>query len=266
MIFRARDITLRDPRWGLVLDNISFGLERGEWLGIAGPSGAGKSTLARCLCGLEGVKHGSVTVKNQQFSLQDMKDRRSLRKNVQMVFQDPYLSFPPHLPVRFPLMDACRLLNRQNRGCAGILSDLMAELGLSEELLSRVSSELSGGQRQRMAIARALVVSPEVLIVDEVTSALDLITQNRLLSLLNALREHRSMSIIFISHDLGLLLATCQRILVLQDGRIVEEGLPREIRQGPKTSITMSLLSSIPARHPKERKLLVQVRADWIKS
>jgi ABC-type glutathione transport system ATPase component len=249
-----------------VLDNISFGLDRGEWLGIVGLSGAGKSTLARSLCGLESVKHGSVIVKNQQFSLRDMKDRRSLRKHVQMVFQDPYLSLPPHLAVCFPLMDACQLMNRENRGCARILSDLMAELGLSEELLRRAPAKLSGGQRQRMAIARALVVSPEVLIVDEVTSALDLITQNRLLKLLNTLREHRSMSIIFISHDLGLLLATCQRILVLQDGRIVEEGLPREIRQSPKASITMSLLSSIPAKHPKERKLLAKFELTGIKS
>lgn len=224
--------------------NVSFGCEENELLGIAGPSGAGKSTLGRCIAGLQSHRSGRITADGELLKLQNHRSARTYRRTVQFVFQDPLASLPPHLPVRIPLMDAAALSPHQDRRTA--LARLLEELNLEEELLARRPGEMSGGQRQRIALARALIVEPRFVVLDEVTSALDTINERRILDLLASYRARHGLGVIFISHDIGLLFDVCDRILIYHCGRIIESGQPAELFAKPEHSITRDLLSSLP--------------------
>ena len=259
MIFKAEGITFSYRKGVRILDGLSLYVHQGERVGIVGYSGSGKSTLARCLAGLLPLETGTLRLNGKVLSLRGKENERYFRQNVQMVFQDPFLSLPQHLPLKVPLFDACRLRKKTKRQCSAVLSSLLKELRLPLETLDRSPDSISGGQRQRVAIARAVIVVPKMLILDEVTSALDLLTQNRLIDLLERLREKRNMGIILISHDIDLVLSCCNRILVLDNGRIVEEGTPKMIEAYPKHHVTRLLLNSIPAKHPSDRRLVISM-------
>ncbi len=255
------------------LHNVSFRLKKGEILGIVGESGCGKSTLLRQLACLEKTDRGEITVVGEK--MQNAK-AGSVAKYLQMVFQDPVGSFDPHLRIvdslhetlhhfydekagkkkgRGLYEDIKALFFPQSRCCAydsgtapgtdERIRALLREVDLEEELLQRYPGNLSGGQCQRMAIARAVSSRPAILLCDEATSSLDVSSQRQIMKLLLDLREKYALSILFVSHDLALVSELCDRVLVMEKGRIVEEGESRNLILAPKHSYTRKLLSYV---------------------
>ena len=235
------DNTLRrEKRFVRAVDGVSFDIKRGTTTALVGESGCGKSTIGRTLVALNKATSGTV-----QFSEQS--DTRSLRKHVQYIFQDPYSSLNPRMTVRTVLerpMNNFRLHedDREER-----LRELIALVGLSEEQLNRYPHEFSGGQKQRISIARALAVEPDFLIADEPTAALDVSIQAQILNLLMDLKERLNLTMLFISHDLGVVRHISERMLVMYLGKLVEEGPTEEIFLEPLHPYTRSLLSAVPA-------------------
>lgn len=221
------------------LTGVSLALTQGEILGVVGESGSGKSTILRQVCGMETPEVGEVFLDGK----------------FQYIFQDAYASFDPRMTIRQTLYESIRnAAKREGKPWKkgkrvpeydARIADFLAEVGLSEDLLERYPSRLSGGQCQRMAIARALVGNPEVLLCDEITSALDVTAQREVVELLIRLQKERNLSILFVSHDLALVHSFCDRILVLQHGEVVETGSAPEVILHPKEAYTRNLLDSV---------------------
>ena len=214
------------------VDGVSFALKRGETLGIVGESGSGKSTLVRALTGLEKPTGGAF--------------RLSARAG--MVFQDPLGALNPRQTVRDLLAEAVvhsnRAAGRENAAQAESPLSLLQAVGLDESALDRYPHEFSGGQRQRICIARSLAAKPELLVLDEAVSALDLSIRAAILDLLSALKARYHLSYLFITHDLGVVSHFAERLIVMQKGRIVEAGPTREILHNPKTPYVKTLIGS----------------------
>ena len=208
------------------VDGVSFALRRGETLGIVGESGSGKTTAARVVAGLQKATAGDVR----------------LNGRVAMVFQDPLGSLNPRLTTRATLAEVLRL----NRTTAFTPESLLETVGLSGDALDRYPHEFSGGQRQRICIARALAARPDVLICDEAVSALDISIRATVLDLLEDLKRKLSLSLLFITHDLGVVQHVADRILVMHRGRVVEEGAAEEVLRRPKDGYTKALLAAVP--------------------
>ncbi|BBG03355.1 MULTISPECIES: ABC transporter ATP-binding protein [Pseudonocardia] len=232
-----------------VLHEVDLDLRAGEVLGVVGRSGSGKSTLGRVCVGLQGTENGHARLASGD-DLVPMGRRvlRAARPTLQMVFQDPYSTFPSFRTVGRTIdLNARRLLpgaDRHARRAAAL--DAFGEVGLVEDHLDRRPAELSGGQLQRAAIARALLARPRVLVADEVVSALDLTTQAAIVSLLGEVSSARSMAVLFISHDLGVVASSCERIAVLDDGRIVEHGATRSVIAARRAPATRALFDAVP--------------------
>ena len=209
------------------VDDVSFGLERGECLGIVGESGSGKSTIARMLTHLEPVTDGQIFLKGKDITHARGKTLRDIYQDIQMVFQMPMESFDP----RRTLGDG--------------IGESLRNIGLEKEFADRYPHQVSGGQCQRAAIARALAVDPEILICDEATSALDVTVQKQILELLIELKEKENLSFLLICHDLALVQALCDKVLVLYHGKTVEYGSPDEIIDHPKMDYTKRLIESV---------------------
>jgi peptide/nickel transport system ATP-binding protein len=201
----------------LVIDSLSLAVTDGEVFGLVGPSGCGKSTLLRVLAGVNRDWHGRVELLDHR-PQPHRRFSQSLRREVQMVFQDPYASLHPRHTVARALLEPLRLLGAE-RPHERLLRAL-SEVGLDAPIASRYPHELSGGQRQRVAIARALLPSPRVLLLDEPTSALDLSVQAEILNLLGAVKAERKMTIVLVSHDMGVIAHMCARAAVMGAGRI----------------------------------------------
>ncbi|MGI9220332.1 MAG: dipeptide ABC transporter ATP-binding protein [Woeseiaceae bacterium] len=229
------------------LDEVSLTLNKGETMGIVGESGSGKSTLARVIMGL--VKPASGDVQLNGASILQDSDRLDLAvcRKVQMAFQNPFDSLNPRYSIYETIAEPIR---RHMLVPAVELDDRVAELlrlvELDQDLADRKPSQLSGGQCQRVGIARALAMDPELLIADEITSALDVTIQAQIIELLNRLCAQRNLSVIFISHDLALVRSFCDQVLVFQSGRIVEGGSVSDVLERPKESYTQELLNSAP--------------------
>jgi ABC-type dipeptide/oligopeptide/nickel transport system ATPase subunit len=228
---------------------VSFTCNDDEIVGITGPSGAGKSTLGRCIAGLQKPLSGEITIDGRTLNPDTRRSAHVYRKTVQFVFQDPLSSLPTHLPVRVPLLDAGKITFPESRERRAAVARLLRELDLDIDILERKPAEMSGGQRQRVALARALIVEPKFLVLDEVTSALDPVTEKLILELLESYRRKHRIGIICISHDLGTLLSFCTRILVYRHGRIVEVGEPKDLYLRPEHSITKDLKNALPKAH-----------------
>ncbi len=235
------------------VDGVSLAIQRGEVLGLVGESGCGKSTLSRTIMQLLRASGGSIRLEGRDLCAVSMKQIRRERINFQMIFQDPYASLNPRMTVYDTIKEAIRTRHPHVGGRAMIrrVSSLMDKVGLAPKLMRKYPHEFSGGQRQRIAIARALAPEPKLILADEPVSALDVSIQSQILNLLAKLTRELGLTMLFISHDLGVVKYISHRIAVMYLGRIVEIGSPREIMEKPLHPYTQALVSAIPFPDPR---------------
>jgi oligopeptide/dipeptide ABC transporter ATP-binding protein len=230
---------------------VSLDLHRGETLGIVGESGCGKSTLARLLVRLEQPSSGSVELEGEDITALGGQRLRELRRRVQMVFQDPYASLNPRQTVGRTLSEVIEVHRlRQRSEWPSRVAELLEMVRLRPAFASRYPHQLSGGQRQRVGIARALAVQPEVLILDEPVSALDVSVQSGIMNLLAQLRDELDVAYVFISHDLGMVRHISDRIAVMYLGRVVETGSWEPVSDRPLHPYTLALQEAVPVADP----------------
>ena len=244
----------------VALDDVSLTLHDGEVFGLVGESGSGKSTLAHVIVHLTDVTSGSIRYRNTDITNRHSRELQRFRGQVQLVFQDSHSSFNPRKTVGRALQDPLRLCGVDRAHRRGRAAELLTRVGLDASFLERYPHELSGGQLQRIGIARALAMSPELLIADEPVSSLDVSLQSQILNLLMDLRRQLGLTIMFISHDLAVVNNVSTRVGVMYAGRIVEIGRPAEVLKAPAHPYTAALLASIPAGlkgRAKERQLVV---------
>lgn len=227
------------------VDDVSFAVEDGESFGIVGESGSGKTTVSRILLGLVAPTSGSARICGIDVWEGSRAERRQLPRLVQVVFQDPYSSMNPRMTIERILLEGIRgdVDRRARRGEAERLLELV---GLPSRYASLHPYQLSGGQRQRVAIARALAMDPRVLIADEPVSALDVSMRGQVLNLIADLRLRLGLTVVLISHDLGVVRQFCDRVVVMSQGQIVERGDPTTILTSPEHEYTKKLVASIP--------------------
>lgn len=254
-VLEARELVKRfhnsDGTVSRAVDGVSFTLHAGETLGIVGESGSGKSTTAKLALGLERLDAGDVRLLGQEWSTLSEPRRRALRRRISVVYQDPLSSFDPRWSVERILLDALRGEPHANAAARDArLRELLEQVGLGAEVLPRFPLRLSGGQRQRVAIARALAPRPDIIVLDEAVSALDVTIQAQILDLLVALQRESGVAYLFISHDLGVISHLSDRVLVMKDGRIVEEGAAEDVFERPQHPYTRDLIAAIPEFAP----------------
>jgi peptide/nickel transport system ATP-binding protein len=230
------------------VDGISFDIYPGQTLGLVGESGCGKTTAGRAILRLLPLTDGIVTYQQQNLADLSGRDLREIRRQVQIIFQDPYNSLNPRLTVRSVLTEAMSVhgIGTSRRDRVQRAASLLEEVGLESDHLSRYPHEFSGGQRQRICIARALAVEPKFIICDESVSALDVSVQAQVLNLLKELQEERGLTYIFISHDLSVVKFMSDMMAVMEAGKIVEFGPSQTIYAQPKHAYTQRLIESIP--------------------
>ncbi|MGI8305825.1 dipeptide ABC transporter ATP-binding protein [Saccharopolyspora hattusasensis] len=224
------------------VDGVSLTLRAGETLGLAGESGSGKSTLTRLVLALSEPDSGRVRLAGEEWSTVPERARRSRRRRIQLIQQDPHAAFDPRHTVGRIIAEG--VVGRRRR--RGRVAELMDLVGLDPALVGRRPHQLSGGQRQRVAIARALAPEPEVLACDESVSALDVSVQAQVLDLLTHLQQKLGVALLFITHDLTVVEQICDRLLVMKDGRIVEEGPTKAVFEAPRHPYTKALLEAVP--------------------
>ena len=233
------------------LDDVSFTLHAGRSLGIVGESGSGKSTLARLVMALEAPTAGRVLLDGQDLNTLSAAQLRRARSQVQMVFQDPYGSLDPRRTVGQTVAEPLAVLHgasrSEQRTRAG---EALEAVGLRAADLAKYPHEFSGGQRQRVAIARALITRPKLIVADEPVSALDVSVQAQVLNLMQDLQDQFGVTYLFISHDLSVVDLVCDEVVVLQAGRIVEQGPPARLFQRPEHPYTQRLLAAVPGLVP----------------
>jgi peptide/nickel transport system ATP-binding protein len=232
------------------LDQVSLSIREGETVGIVGESGSGKSTLARTIVRLTVPTTGEVLYKGVPVHTMKGQDLLDYRRAVQMIFQNPYDSLNPRLTVEETIAEPLvrhELVARSD--VSAEVNRLLDSVELPRHFAGRRAVQLSGGQCQRVGIARALAMSPRVLIADEITSALDVTTQAQVLDLLQRLKVEQSLTLIYISHDLAVVNAICERVMVFNAGRLVETGLARVVMAAPESEYTKELIQAIPALH-----------------
>ncbi|MFG3557562.1 ABC transporter ATP-binding protein [Micromonospora sp. NPDC047557] len=248
------------------VDGVSFGLRAGETLGVVGESGCGKSTLARVLMNLEKPTAGSVVYKGQDISKLSGGALRRLRRQIQLVMQDPYTSLNPRMTVGDligePFEIHPEVAPRGSRRAK--VRELLDLVGLNPEHINRYPHQFSGGQRQRIGIARALALRPEVIVCDEPVSALDVSIQAQVMNLLEKLQTELGLSYIFIAHDLSVVRHLSDRVAVMYLGKIVEIGTEDEIYERPTHPYTQALLSAVPVPDPTQRnnKTIIRLTGD----
>ena len=228
------------------VDDVSFSLQAGETLGIVGESGSGKSTLAKMITRLTDITDGTLKFQGKDITKLKQSQLRDVYGNIQMVFQNPAGSFDPRRTLGDGIGESLRNRGMKKADIAIRVKELLKQCGLEEELAKRYPHEVSGGQCQRAAIARALAVEPKVLICDEATSSLDVTIQKQIMELMVQLQEELQLSILFISHDLNVIYQMCDRVLVMKEGRIVENAETEELFAHPQNDYTKELLAASP--------------------
>lgn len=227
------------------VDHVSFQVMPGQTVGIVGESGSGKSTLAKLLCCLEEPTEGHIRLCGQEIGKRKGKKRREMYRKLQMVFQDPVSSFDPRRTLGDGIGESLRNHGMSREEARKRVELLLEQCGLPEEFAGRYPHEVSGGQCQRVAIARALAIEPQLLICDEATSALDVTVQKQIMELLDRMRKEKKLTILFICHNLALVQSFCDQILVMKQGKIVEEGKPEEVIRHPQHAYTKQLVESV---------------------
>jgi oligopeptide transport system ATP-binding protein len=237
------------------VDGISFSIPRGETLGLVGESGSGKSTACRAILQLIKPTSGSVKFDGREIAGLSRREMRPLRREMQMIFQDPYASLNPRKRVGQIVGDP---LKRQKVASGAELRkrvvELLERVGLGAEHYNRFPHEFSGGQRQRIGIARALALQPKLVIADEPVSALDVSIQAQIINLLDDLQDDFGLTYLFVAHDIGVVRHISDRIAVMHDGKIVEEGTADQVCEHPKDDYTKKLLSAVPIPDPREAR------------
>ncbi|MFZ9692429.1 MAG: ABC transporter ATP-binding protein [Phycisphaerales bacterium] len=238
------------------VDGVSFRLAKGETLGLVGESGCGKTTVGRTLLRLIPATSGRVVYKGESVFDQPAAEMRRLRREMQIIFQDPAGSLNPRMRVASIVGEPLEVHGlARGEELRERVENLLVRCGLWKSAADRYPHEFSGGQRQRIGIARALALEPKLIVCDEPTSALDVSIQSQILNLLKDLQDEFGLSYLFISHDMAVIHHICDRIAVMYDGRIVEEGDREEIIERPKHPYTQALLSAVPEANPRrERK------------
>ncbi len=231
------------------VDGVSFSLLRGQTLGLVGESGCGKSTLARTILRLIDSDSGKIIFKGRDITALSHREIKSTRKDMQIIFQDPFNSLDPRFTVFGIVSEGLRNFSQKKskKEIYQKVAKALEDVGLPRELLSRYPHEFSGGQRQRISIARALVLEPELLVLDEPVSSLDVSIQAQVINLLVDLQKKKNLSYIFIAHDLGIVRHICDQVCVMKDGKIVESGKTEAVFQSPGHPYTRTLLDSAPA-------------------
>ena len=235
----------REKRDVAAVNDVSFCLYPGEILGIVGESGSGKSTVAKLITRLEDVTDGQIILDGQDISHSKGTVRKEIYEKIQMVFQNPVGSFDPRRTLGDGIGESLKNKGVSKAEIRAKVAELLEQCGLEPEYMDRYPHQVSGGQCQRAAIARALAVEPSVLICDEATSALDVTVQKQILKLLMELKQKENFSFLLICHDLALVQAFCDRVLVLYHGETVESGTPDEIINHPKMDYTKKLIDSV---------------------
>ena len=231
-----------------VLKGINLTLPKGRVLGLVGESGCGKSTLCNVILGITPATSGTVQINGQDTARLNARGWRSVRRRMQVVFQDPYASLDPRFTVRRLISEPLDIhgLYKEKSAREKVLRELLASVQLDPAFLDRYPHEFSGGQRQRIAIARALALNPAILIADEPVSALDVSVQAQILNLLKQIQRARGLSMLFVTHDFAVARFLCDEIAVLQAGQIVEHAPARQLFEHPKHPYTKKLLAAVP--------------------
>ncbi len=245
------------------VDGVSFSVREGETMGLVGESGCGKSTLARALLRLEDPTDGTVLFEGNDIATASKQDLFQLRRDLQIIFQDPYSSLNPRMTVgeivREPLLvHGVGSKEEQVRK----VRDLLETVGLSGDVIERYPHEFSGGQRQRVGIARALALEPKLVVADEPVSALDVSVQSQVLNLMMRLQKERGLTYIFVSHDLSVVEHVSDTLAIMYLGRIVEHGPVDAIYGRPAHPYTRALLEAVPVPDPKQRRVSVPLEGE----
>ena len=229
------------------LDNISIEINAGKTMAIVGESGSGKSTLAKALIRLINIDSGDIFFKNKKISNLSSKEMRFFRKDIQMIFQDPYASLNPRFKVK-DILEEPLIINKigDKLGRSKKIHSIIEKVGLASADLDKYPHQFSGGQRQRIGIARALIIEPKIVICDEPVSALDVSIQAQIINLLKKLQKEFSLTYLFITHDLRVVRQIADSIYVMKSGKLMEEGKTDIIFKNPKNDYTKKLLTSIP--------------------
>jgi oligopeptide transport system ATP-binding protein len=233
------------------VDDVSLKIAKGEILGLVGESGCGKTTLTRAIMQLQPVTSGRILLEGRDLSHHSAAELRRARLDFQMVFQDPYASLNPRLTVFSTLAEAIQARRGTLPGekLKAEVARLMERVGLNPSAALRYPHEFSGGQRQRIAIARALAPEPKLLLADEPVSALDVSIQSQIINLLLGLTRDLGLTMLFISHDLGVVRFIADRVMVMQSGKIVEQGEVERVMSAPEHEYTRTLLAAAPGLH-----------------
>lgn len=244
----ARDFRGRIKAEKEAVKDISFDLYPGETLGLVGGSGCGKTTLGRTILNLIPATSGEILYKGFDIRKLDQKGQRALRKEIQIIFQDPYSSLNPRMTIGDAIIEPMTVhhLGKDRKDRKQKAYELLKKVGLEEKHFERYPHEFSGGQRQRICIARTLAVEPEFIICDESVSALDVSVQAQVLNLLNELKKEYGFTYIFISHDLSVVKFMSDRIIVMEQGEMIEIGEADEVYNNPKSAVTQELIESVP--------------------
>ncbi|ACL38778.1 ATP-binding cassette domain-containing protein [Pseudarthrobacter chlorophenolicus] len=241
------------------LTDINITIGQGETLGLVGESGSGKTTLGRAVLGLAPVTQGKVIFEGNDISNASRRERRTLSRDLQVVFQDPYTSLNPALEIGDILAEPLAVQGLDKETARKRVKELLDQVGLPSDAVHRLPREFSGGQRQRVAIARALALSPKLIVCDEPVSALDLSTQARVLDLFLQIQKDTGVSYLFVSHDLDVVRHISHRVAVMFRGEIVEQGPAETVTRNPEHPYTQRLLLASPVPDPDRQE---QRRAD----
>ncbi len=245
------------------VNDVSFDIEKGRTLALVGESGSGKSTVGLMMLGLLEITSGEITFDGRTLLSRSNAERKAFRRDVQVVFQDPYASLNARMTVRETLTEGLIVhnigTNAQERTARA--TELLKQVGMPPTALDRYPHEFSGGQRQRIAIARALSVSPRFIVLDEPTSALDVSVQSQVLNLLRKLQRENGLTYLFITHNLAVVEYLADEVCVMERGKIVERGTVDQIFDAPQMAYTQRLLGSIPSLDPDAPRLVAAAKA-----
>jgi oligopeptide transport system ATP-binding protein len=237
------------------VDGVSFSVERGQTLGLVGESGSGKSTVCRALLQLLKPTSGSVRFEGEEIAGLSRRRLRPLRREMQMVFQDPYASLNPRKRVGQIVGEPLKLQGVASGGRLRTqVQELLERVGLSPEHYDRYPHEFSGGQRQRVGIARAIALKPKLVVADEPVSALDVSIQAQIVNLLDDLQDELGLTYVFVAHDIGVVRHISDRVAVMHNGKIVEQGTADQVCEHPIDAYTKKLLAAVPIPDPRESR------------